>query len=62
MSENDRRRPFSERNGFAQPPALQINSMSDELRTCLWNALCRNVSSIAVFFDGDWRGRTFVQG
>ena len=39
MSENDRPRPFSEREGFAQPPAQQIDSMSDELRTCLWNAL-----------------------
>ena len=37
MSENDRHRPFSEREGFTQPPALQINSMDDELRTCLWN-------------------------
>ena len=39
MSENDRHRPFSERNGFAPPPALQINSMDKDLRTCLWNAL-----------------------
>ena len=39
MSENDRPRPFSEREGFAQPPTQQIDSMSDELRICLWNAL-----------------------
>ena len=39
MCENDRRRPFSVRTGFAQLPASQINSMNDELRTCLWNAL-----------------------
>ena len=43
MSENDRHRPFSERNGFAPPPALQINSMNKDLRTCLWNALRRSV-------------------
>ena len=53
MSENDRRRPFSEREGFTQPPAQQINSMDDELRTCLWNALynflnCCDLSDFSI--------------
>ena len=48
MSENDRHRPFSEREGFTQPPAPQINSMDDELRTCLWNALYNFLNSFDV--------------
>ena len=44
MSENDYPRPFSVRTGFAQLPAPQINSMNDELRTCLWNALYNSLN------------------
>ena len=60
MSENDRRRPFSEREGFTQPPAPQINSMDDELRTCLWNALYDflNVFNMAT---NSWEGLTPAQ-
>ncbi len=34
---------FSERIGVTQPPALQVGSMSPELRTSLWNFIYTNV-------------------
>ena len=60
MSENDLRRPFSEREGFVQPPAQQIDSMSDELRNCLWNALYNFLNGFNVATK-TWRELTFAQ-
>ena len=56
MSENDCPRP----EVLVQPPAQQIDSMSDELRICLWDALCNFLNGFDVATNS-WRGLTYTQ-
>ena len=56
MSENDCPRP----EVLVQPPAQQIDSMSDELRICLWDALCGFLNGFDVATNS-WRGLTYTQ-